>query len=70
MVGLEFVEPGGMAPAREKAKRILEETKKRGLLVGLGGFHGNVIRMAPPLSVTAEEIDRGAAILEDCIAAV
>lgn len=70
MVGLEFVEPGGMVPAREKAKRILEETKARGLLVGLGGFHGNVIRMAPPLSVTAEEIDRGAAILEDCIAAL
>ncbi len=70
MFGLEFVEPGGKEPAREKAKQVLEATKARGLLVGIGGFYGNVIRMAPPLSVTAEEIDRGAAILEDCIKAL
>lgn len=69
MIGLEFVEPGGRAPAREKARRVLEETKARGLLVGLGGFYGNVIRVAPPLSVTAGEIDRAADILEESIAA-
>ncbi|MFQ5563995.1 MAG: aspartate aminotransferase family protein [Parvularculaceae bacterium] len=70
MMGLEFVEADGKTPARDKAKHVLEETKARGLLVGIGGFYGNVIRMAPPLSVTAEEIDRGAAILEECVTAL
>jgi len=69
MAGLEFVEAGGKAPASASAKTVLEKTKSLGLLVGIGGFHGNVIRMAPPLSVTAEEINRGLTILEEAIAA-
>jgi len=70
MAGLEFVEAGGKAPASASAKKVLEKTKSLGLLVGVGGFHGNVIRMAPPLSVTAEEINRGLTILEEAIATV
>ncbi|HBS33837.1 MAG TPA: aspartate aminotransferase family protein [Parvularcula sp.] len=70
MVGLELNEADGWTPSRAAAKAILEETKKRGLLVGMGGFHGNVIRLAPPLSVTQAECARGLAILEDCFSAV
>ena len=46
MIGLELNEPDGWTPSRPAAKKILEEAKKRGLLIGMGGFHGNVIRMA------------------------
>ena len=36
---------------------------RHGLLVGKGGLYGNVIRMAPMLNVTADEIDEGLAAL-------
>ncbi|MEQ1929800.1 MAG: aspartate aminotransferase family protein [Parvularculaceae bacterium] len=64
MIGLELIDPD-RSPSKEKAKRVLEETKKRGLLIGMGGFYGNVIRLAPPLSVTAEECRRALGILEE-----
>jgi 4-aminobutyrate aminotransferase len=35
--------------------------------VGRGGLAGNVLRIAPPLSVTADEVDRAAAILAECL---
>ncbi len=66
MVGLELNETDGWTPSRAAAKGVLEEAKRRGLLVGMGGFHGNVIRMAPPMSVTGAECERALAILEEC----
>lgn len=69
MIGLELVNPVDSSPAKDKARRLLEETKKRGLLVGMGGFYGNVIRIAPPLSVTTEESARGLGIIEESLAA-
>jgi len=41
----------------------LEMTRERGLLLGKGGLHGNVIRVVPPLSVTAEETEEACDIL-------
>ncbi len=70
MVSLELVRPGSRDPAPEAARLVLEETRRRGLLVGRGGVAGNVIRIAPPLSVTADEVDRAAGVLDDAVAAV
>jgi 4-aminobutyrate aminotransferase len=69
MVGIEFVEPGGRTPAPAVAARVLEETRARGLLVGKGGLHNNVIRLAPPMTLTAEELTEALGILGDAIAA-
>lgn len=69
MIGIELVN-ADRSPSKDKTKRLLEETKKRGLLIGMGGFYGNVIRLAPPLSVTAEECRRALAIIEDSLAAI
>lgn len=63
MLAVEFVHPGTGdpgEPAPEFAGLALEAAKRRGLLVGKGGLYGNVLRVAPPLSVTAAEIDEGA----------
>ncbi len=48
---------------------VLEETKKRGLLVGKGGLNGNVMRLAPHMTVTATEVDTALAILDEAIGA-
>ncbi len=56
MVGVELVEPDG-SPSPSKAVAVLEGCRARGLLVGKGGLHNNVIRLAPPMTVTAEEVD-------------
>lgn len=37
--------------------RFLEETKKRGVLVGKGGLYGNVLRIAPPMIATRGDVD-------------
>ncbi|MEJ3657708.1 aspartate aminotransferase family protein [Actinomycetes bacterium KLBMP 9759] len=66
MIGVELVRPGTGtpgAPAPELAGAVLEACKRRGLLVGKGGLHGNVLRIAPPLSLTEAEAQEGLAAL-------
>ncbi|MFD4191009.1 aspartate aminotransferase family protein [Amycolatopsis thermoflava] len=69
MIGVELVEPDG-APSPESARLVLEETRARGLLVGKGGLHGNVIRLAPPMTLTDDETGEALEILRESIAAV
>jgi 4-aminobutyrate aminotransferase len=45
----------------------MEEAKAGGLLVGKGGLHGNVLRVAPPLSITSEEAAEGFEMLSDAV---
>jgi len=70
MVGIELVEPGGRDPSPKAAALLLEETRSRGLLVGKGGLYGNAIRLAPPMTVTSEEVDEAVGIITDALAAV
>jgi 4-aminobutyrate aminotransferase len=73
MAAVELVVPGDSAPGRPDpaaAARVMEETRRRGLLVGKGGRNGNVLRIAPPLTVTEAEADEGLAILADSLAAL
>ena len=49
---------------------MLEGCKQRGLLVGKGGLYGNVIRIAPMLAVTPDEIDHGVAALVDTLVSI
>ncbi|OXM46193.1 aspartate aminotransferase family protein [Amycolatopsis alba] len=70
MIGVELVEPGGMTPNTGAAARMMEETKARGLLIGKGGLHGNVLRIAPPMTLTADEAAEGLGIIVDALAAI
>ena len=57
MQALELVEdPATKKPAPSLAKALLEATKAEGLLVGVGGMHGNVIRIGPSLLITEGEM--------------
>ena len=70
MQAIEMVVPGGIEPDADRAGRILEGCKQRGLLVGKGGLYGNAIRITPMLDVSEAEIDEGVAALVDTIAEI
>jgi 4-aminobutyrate aminotransferase len=67
MLGVELVAPGTKQPDAAVTSAVLEGCRARGLLVGKGGLHGNVLRIAPPLSLTVEEADEGAAIMAEAV---
>jgi 4-aminobutyrate aminotransferase len=70
MIGIELVEPGGNEPNVAAAAKVLEEAKARGLLIGKGGLYGNVVRMAPPMSLTSDETEEGLGKLIESLKAV
>ena len=49
---------------------FLEAAKKRGLLIGRGGLYNNVIRMAPPMLTSEEELVEGCRLLDEAMAEV
>ncbi|GAA4562615.1 aspartate aminotransferase family protein [Micromonospora coerulea] len=69
MIALELVGPDG-EPNPAAAVALLEETRDRGLLVGKGGLYGNVIRLAPPMTLTQAEAEEALEILTQSIEAV
>jgi len=70
MRAVEICHPDSIEPDASRAAAVLEECRSRSLLVGRGGLYGNVIRITPMLSVSAEEIDEGAAALVESMEAV
>ncbi|MDQ3782763.1 MAG: aspartate aminotransferase family protein, partial [Actinomycetota bacterium] len=64
MLGVELVEAGSKTPNAAMAGRALEAARDEGLLIGKGGLYGNVLRIAPPLTLTAEEATEGYTKLE------
>jgi 4-aminobutyrate aminotransferase len=68
MVGLELVrDRRTKEPADREAKAARAALRERGVLVGVGGVFGNVLRLQPPLSITAEECERAATAVEDVL---
>ena len=71
MQAMEFVEdPSTKEPSPRRARAVLEAAKEEELLVGLGGRHGNVIRTAPSMLITADEVDDAMARLARACRAV
>lgn len=44
-------------PAPQAVSDVLEETRRRGVLVGKGGLYANVLRISPPLNATKAHVD-------------
>ncbi len=71
MQGMEFVtDRASKEPAAQAVVQLFEETRARGLLIGKGGLYGNVIRIAPPLTASADQVDQALEILDHALAAV
>lgn len=60
MQALELVEdPQTKEPSAGKASALLEAAREEGLLIGLGGLSGNVIRIGPSMLISPEDVDEG-----------
>ncbi len=58
MQAMELVEdPSTKEPSPGRARALMEAAKEEGLLVGLGGRYGNVVRTGPSMLITADEVD-------------
>ncbi|MCD2110478.1 aminotransferase class III-fold pyridoxal phosphate-dependent enzyme [Rhodococcus rhodochrous] len=68
MVGLEFTTDG--APDRERATAAQQRAAQKGLLLLTCGAHMNVVRMIPPLIVTAQQIEDALGIWSEVLAEV
>lgn len=69
MIGIELVKDRERKkPAREETAQLcFEKALRRGLLLATSGWYGNVIRFAPPLNVSKEEIERAVSIIDDSL---
>ena len=66
--GIEFVKDRATKePAPDVAREAVVRCVAGGLMVGKLGWHGNVMRVAPPLVITRAEIDASAAILDKAL---
>ena len=73
MQAIEFVvdEPAGDRTPNPKAvSQFMEETRKRGLLIGIGGLSGNVVRISPHLNIGRDDVENALEILSDSFAAL
>lgn len=77
MIGAEIVDAdqarntlGEPAAAPALASRLQQACLQRGLILELGGRHGSVVRLLPPLIVTEQDIDHIAEIIAAGLQAV
>ena len=82
MIGVELVKPEsargrGVGAANKQKTPAVAETKEvrrlcreAGVLVGAGGTFANVIRLQPPLTLTAAEADRICDVVSDAVSKV
>lgn len=65
MLATELINPADGKPDAPTTVKLQQEAMNRGLLIGKGGLYGNVLRMAPPMTLTEEETTEAIEILRD-----
>lgn len=68
VIGVELVADGeSKKPAPEMVRPLIDEAARLGLLIGSVGTMGNVIRVAPPLCITPEEVNCSLEIFDHAV---
>jgi alanine-glyoxylate transaminase/(R)-3-amino-2-methylpropionate-pyruvate transaminase len=58
MLGVELVrDRATKEPAKQETLDVLEAMRETGALIGKGGLEGNVLRIKPPMCITAADVD-------------
>jgi len=71
MIGVELVtDRKAKTPAVVETKEVRRLCREAGVLVGAGGTFANVIRLQPPLTLTAAEADRICDVVSDAVGKV
>ena len=60
---------GSKQPAKQETLAVLESARDMGVLIGKGGLDGNVLRIKPPMCITAEDVDFTLDVLDRALAA-
>lgn len=69
MIGVELVKDrASKAYAPDLANRMLEEMRKRGVLIGKGGRFGNILRLQPPLIFSSDDVAQFLRAMSDSLA--
>ena len=65
MLGVELVrDRNTKEPAKDEALAIMEHARELGVLIGKGGLYGNVLRIKPPMCITAADVDFALDVLD------
>jgi len=70
-VGVELApRPGPKLTGRQEAARVVNDLKRRGVLVGATGRDANVLKIRPPLTISRAEVDVLLEALDQSLATV
>lgn len=70
MIGVELVRDEKLIPANREAEAVRDSLLRQGVLVGVGGVYGNVVRFQPPLVITQAQIDHAIEAFRGALAEV
>jgi len=68
LIGVELVkDKGSRAPAPQEAKKLVDEIRKKGVLMAATGIYGCTIRLSPPLIITEEDASKFLSLFKDSL---
>lgn len=71
MLGVELVTDHKLkTPAKAEILHVMEQMKDMGVLVGKGGYYGNVFRITPPLCFSKEDADFFADVMDHAMSKI
>ena len=71
MLGIELVrDRATREPAKAETLELLERCREMGVLFGKGGIDGNVVRIKPPMCITAHDADFAVEVLDHALGGI